>query len=75
MFHCEIMDADEKDREFYTVINDQDYVVVTLVFESSEGDIVHIVSDKAGDKDPDAFVMNVLLEGLDRVNATEVYSV
>lgn len=69
----EIADTTEDDLEFYTKINDQEHTVFTLVFDSAEGDIVHMITDAAGNKIPVAFMMNTLPEGITDEAANQFY--
>lgn len=75
VFFRENEDTVEKDVTVYTKINDQEYMVFTIVSDSVEGDIVQMVSDTAGTKIPVAFVMNELPEGVADEAANEFYIV
>ena len=73
VFYREIPDTAEDDLEFYTRINEQDYAVFTLVFNSAEGDIVHMIADADGNKIPVAFMMNTLPEEIPEESADSFY--
>lgn len=73
VFYREIPDTAEDDLEFYTKINEQEHAVFTLVFNSAEGDIVHMITDAEGNRIPVAFMMNTLPEGIDEEVADNFY--
>lgn len=75
VFYREIADTAEDDLQFYTKIKNQEYVIFTLVFNSVEGDIVHMIDGTEETKIPIAFQMSTLPEGLTAEDASEFYIV
>ena len=69
----ELADTDALDAEAYTKLGDREYTLFTIIFQSVEGDIVHMLGNAEGEKIPVAFVMNQLPEGLSDEEATEFY--
>ena len=69
----EIVDSEVLDVEVYTKLSGQEYTLFTIVFNSVEGDIVHMLDSTEGERIPVAFVMNTLPEGLSDEGASEFY--
>lgn len=72
VFCRELADTADTDVEVYTKLGEQEYTLFTMIFNSTEGDIVHMLGD-AEEKLPIAFVMNALPEGLSDEAAAEFY--
>lgn len=73
VFCREHADDPENVIELYTVLNDQEYILFTVLFNQKEGDIVHMISDADGNRIPVAFVMNVLPADIEEEIAGEFY--
>lgn len=69
----EIVDSEVLDVEVYTKLGDKEYTVFTMIFNFTEGDIVHMLNTAEGEKVPIAFVMKELPEGLSDEAASEFY--
>lgn len=69
----EIVDSEVLDVEVYTKLGDKEYTVFTMIFNFTEGDIVHMLNIAEGEKLPIAFVMKELPEGLSDDAASEFY--
>ena len=73
IFCRELADTDAADVEVYTKLSGQEYTLFTIVFNSVEGDIVHMLDSTEGERTPVAFVMNTLPEDLPDADAGEFY--
>jgi len=72
VFCRELADTAETDVEVYTKLGEQEYTLFTMIFNSTEGDIVHMLGN-AEEKLPIAFMMNELPEGLSDEEAAQFY--